>query len=130
MTARFVTIALALSAGTPAPVLAGQVYRVTAMQGGKPTTCEVKFGGGKLFEMWTAFDPASKSFAYLTWPRARGEPKPAGSIWDHRTGDTIKLYNFPGVKQPLPVIRSIEDLKVWPLTGDKAFNVTATSVYD
>jgi hypothetical protein len=128
MIARFATLALSAAVAAPAP--AGDVYRVSASQGGKPTTYKVKFGGGKLFEQWTAFDPASKTFVYLTWPRGRDEPKPAGSIWDHRTGETTNLYKFPGVEQPLPVIPSIKDLTVGPLTGDKGFQATAVIAYD
>jgi hypothetical protein len=130
MTARFATFALALSTAVTAPAPAGQVYRVTTTQGREPTTYEVKFGGGKLFEQWTAFDPASRTFVYLTWPRGREQPKPAGSIWDHRTGATINLYKFPGVEQPLPVIPSVEELKVWPLTGDKGFHASPAAIYD
>jgi len=130
MTARFATFALALSTAVATPAPAGQVYRVTATRGGAPMTYEVKFGGGKLFEQWTAFDPASGTFVYLTWPRGREQPKPAGAIWDHRTGATIHLYKFPGVEQPLPVIPSVEDLKVCPLTGDKGFHITLAEIYD
>jgi hypothetical protein len=132
MTARFATLALALfgavTVTTSSP--AGEVYRVTATRGGKPLTYEVKFGGGKLFEQWTAFDPVSKKFVYLTWPRRQDRPKPTGSIWDHRTGQTINLYKFPGVEQPLPVIPSIDDLKFDPLTGDTGFTATAVVTYD
>jgi hypothetical protein len=130
MTARFAIFALALSTGVTAPAAAGQVYRVTATRGGEPTTYEVKFGGGKLFEQWTAFDPASGTFVYLTWPRGRDEPKLAGSIWDHRTGATVHLYTFPGVEQPLPVIPSVEELKVCPLAGDRGFHAAPVAIYD
>jgi hypothetical protein len=118
---------LALTASTSA---AGTGYKVTAEQGDKTVTYEVKFGGGRMFEQWTAFDPASKKFVYLRWPRGQAEPKPAAAIWDHRTGETVKLYKFPGVESPLPVIPSVEAMKVCPLTGDKKFKAVPTLAYD
>src|SRR5262249_18654329 len=130
MIVRFATLALALAAALAAPAPAGQVYRVTATQGGKPTTYEVKFGGGKLFEQWTAFDPASKTFVYLTWPRGREAPKPAGPVRHHWPRRATNGYRLPGVAQPLPVIPSIKDLKVCPLTGDNGIQATPVATYD
>ena len=78
----------------------------------------------------TAYDPASKEFVYLKWMRGEAAPKPVASIWDHRTGETIALYKFPGVKSPLPVIPSIDAMKVCPKTGDKNFKHKATIAYD
>jgi hypothetical protein len=130
MTVRLASLALVLSFAVTGPTSAGEVYRVTANRGGEPMTYEVTFGGGKLSERWTAFDPASRTFVYLTWRRGTAEPKPAGTIWDHRTGATINLYKFPGVEQPLPVIPSIKEMKVCPLTGDNAFRSTVAAFYD
>ena len=112
--------------------LAGEVYKVTSPDGNgkKVVTYEVKFGGGKLFEQFTAFDPASKKFLYLDWKRDGAKPEPAGSIWDYKTGATILLYKFPGVAQPLPIIPSIDDLKICPMTGNKIISKEETIIYD
>jgi hypothetical protein len=98
---------------------AGNIYQVTSHEGDKTVTYEVRFGGGRLMDQFTAFDPETKKFVYLQWERNGKPPSPAMKIWDHRTGETIPLYDFPGVKKPLPVIPSIEAMKVCPLTGDK-----------
>jgi hypothetical protein len=101
---------------------AGTVYKVTAKKGDETVTYEVQFGGTRLAEKWTAFDPKTKKFVHLSWMRRGGKaPEPAAVIWDHRTGELIKLYKFPGADAPLPVIPDIEAMKVCPLTGDKAF---------
>lgn len=109
---------------------AGTGYKVTAKKGDETVTYEVNFGGGRRFERWTAFDPAAKKFVYLDWKRGEPEPKPAAAIWDHRTGETVKLYKFPGVESPLPVIPSVEEMKVCPLTGDKVFKAVPVIAYD
>ena len=111
-------VVLMLAAGT---ARAGSLYEITATDGDKPVTYQVKFGGAKRFEQWTAFDPSAKKFVYLTWNRGEAEPTPAATIWDHRTGETIMLYKFPGAEHPLPVIPSIKEMKVCPVTGDKEF---------
>ena len=49
--------------------LAGNIYDITSTDGTKTVTYQVRFGGGKLFESYTAFDPASKKFVYLEWKR-------------------------------------------------------------
>ena len=121
-TAVFLTVASQLQAGT--------IYRITSTDGNKSIEYEVKFGGGKLFEQLTAFDPKSKKFVYLCWNRNTPAPKPAGTIWDHRSGELIQLYKFPGVDQPLPAISSINDLKVCPFTGDKNLKAVPAAVYD
>lgn len=87
-------------------------------------TYQVKFGGGKRFEQFTAFDPASKSFVYLTWNRREPAAEPVSTIFDHTAGKTIPLYKFPEAEHPLPVIPSVEEMKVCPLTGDQAFKAT------
>jgi hypothetical protein len=109
---------------------AGTIYEVTAKQGGDTVTYKVKFGGAKLVEQWTAYDPASKRFVYLTWKRGEAAPVPAATIWDHKTGETVKLYRFPDVANPLPVIPTIQDMKVCPVTGDKAFSSKRVGNYD
>src|SRR5687767_10221882 len=100
---------------------AGTIYEVTATKGEEKVTYRVKFGGGKAVNQWTAFDPQSKKFVYLTWQRGDPQPEPATVFWDHRTGETVKLYKFPRVEHPLPLIPSIKEMKVCPLTGDKEF---------
>jgi len=57
-------------------------------------------------------------------------PEGAGAIWDHQTGQTIDLYQFPGVKHPLPAIPSIEAMKVCPRTGDRNFKAKPIIAYD
>lgn len=112
------------------PALAGNVYQVTSRDGEKEITYEVRFGGGKLREQFTAFDPASKKFVHLTWDRNGKPPIPVMKIWDHRTGETIPLYDFPDSKNPLPVIPSIEAMKVCPFTGDKNFKAKLHIIID
>jgi hypothetical protein len=109
---------------------AGTIYEVTATGGTEKMTYRVKFGGGKAASQWTAFDPKSKKFVYLTWERSDPAPEPVAAIWDHRTGETVKLYKFPNVEHPLPVIPSIKDMKVCPLTGDKEFTSKRVGNYD
>ena len=98
---------------------AGNIYKVISKEGDKTITYEVRFGGGKLMDQITAFDPETKKFVYLQWKRDGEKPAPAMKVWDHRTGETILLYRFPDAKNPLPVIPSIDAMKVCPLTGDK-----------
>ena len=110
---------------------AGRIYEVTATGGKEKVTYRVKFGGGKALMQWTAFDPKSKKFVNLTWDRKNDPaPQPAAMIWDHRTGETVKLYKFPNVEHPLPVIPSIEDMKACPVTGDKNFSFKKVGNYD
>jgi hypothetical protein len=109
---------------------AGTIYEVTATSGTEKVTYRVKFGGGKAVSQWTAFDPKSKGFVYLTWERTDRAPEPVATIWDHRTGETVKLYKFPKIEHPLPVIPSIKDMKVCPLTGDKEFTFKRVGNYD
>ena len=104
-------------------------YTITSSDG-KTSYTEVAFGGDKEGEMLTAFDPESKKFVYLYWKRSEARPKPVAKIWDHRTGETIALYKFPGVTQPLPEIKSIKDIKCFPLTTDKNFKVVQTGSGD
>ncbi|MDG2184158.1 MAG: hypothetical protein P8K79_00685 [Mariniblastus sp.] len=109
---------------------AGTGYEITSKDGEKTITYRVNFGGGRAFEQHTAFDPATKKFVYLTWPRGEAPPKPVYSIWDFQSGQLIDLYQFPGAKHPLPVIPSIEAMKVCPITGDKNFQHKAVIAYD
>ena len=109
---------------------AGTIYEVTATSRAEKVTYRVKFGGGKAVAQWTAFDPKSKKFVYLTWRRGDPAPEPAATTWDHRTGETVKLYKFPDAEHPLPVIPSIRDMKVCPLTGDKEFTFKRVGNYD
>ena len=109
---------------------AGTGYEVTSIHGGKTVTYMVNFGGGFNFEQYTAFDPVSKKFVYLQWQRDEKAPKPAGAIWDHQTGQTTDLYQFPGVKHPLPVIPSMEAMRVCPLTGDRNFKAQPVIAID
>ncbi len=110
--------------------LAGTGYEVTSTDGEKTVTYMVMFGGGMRSQRHTAYDPASKTFVYLSWPRGEQEPKPVCSIWDHQTGRTVPLYQFPKAKHPLPVIPSIDAMKVCPKTGDKNFKHRPVIAYD
>jgi hypothetical protein len=114
----------------PSLVSAGNIYKVTSQDGEKTITYEVRFGGGRLMDQFTAFDPETKKFVYLQWDRKGKPPAPAMKVWDHRTGETISLYNFPNVKNPLPVIPSIEAMKVCPLTNDKNFKAKLHIIVD
>lgn len=109
---------------------AGDGYEVTAAKDGQEVRYKVNFGGGRRFDQWTAFDPATKTFVYLRWTRGQPAPEPAASVWDHRTGETVKLYTFPGADHPLPVIPSMDAMKVCPLTGDAKFTAKRTVAYD
>jgi hypothetical protein len=120
-------VALALTAGNGS---AGTTYQITSSTGKETLTYEVSFGGGKQFERVTAFDPKSKQFVYLDFRRGSPTPEPAGAIWDHRTGETLWLYKFPGVDQPLPLISSIDDLKVCPFTGAKDLKKKVKLMFD
>ncbi len=112
------------------PAFAGTGYQVTSKQGEETITYMVTFGGGKLFDQHTAYDPASKSFVYLRWRRNQKSPEPVGSIWDHETGRTLELYKFPNVEQPLPIIPSMDAMKVCPQTGDPNFTSKAVLAID
>jgi hypothetical protein len=110
---------------------AGTGYEVTAKdKEGKEVTYQVNFGGAKLFEQYTAFDPDSKTFVYLQWNRREKPPQPVSVIFNHVTGEMIPLYQFPEAKHPLPVIPSMEAMKVCPITGDKEFKAVARIAYD
>lgn len=109
---------------------AGNVYQVTSRDGEKTITYEVRFGGGRLMDQLTAFDPETKKFVYLQWKRSGEKPAPAMKVWDHRTGETIPLYRFPDARNPLPVIPSIKAMKVCPITGDKDFKARLHIIID
>jgi hypothetical protein len=130
---------------------AGTGYEITSTDGEETVSYMVKFGGGMMFNQYTAYDPASKKFVYLTWENSRGSntgrvrgssetqgepavppkaPKPVCSIWDHHTGKTTDLYQFAGVKHPLPIIPSLKEMKVCPITGDRKFKAKAVLAFD
>lgn len=109
---------------------AGDIFKVTNKSGDQTVTYDVRFGGGKLGDQYTAFDPESKKFVYLSWKRLGKPPVPVSKIWDHRTGETISLYAFPNVKNPLPVIPSLKAMKACPVTGDKEFKAKLHIVVD
>lgn len=127
---RIAILALILALLPAGLASAGTVYEVTSNSEKETVTYRVKFGGGKLFEQYTAYNPASGAFVYLSFKRGEKAPEPAGVIWDHETGREIKLYKFPGVDHPLPVIPSIKAMKVCPKTGDKDFKSKAIIAYD
>src|SRR5438067_6648080 len=87
-----------------ADATAGARWRITSRQGEQEMTYTVNFGGGKSFGRYTAFDPETKKFVYLDWQTSEEAPKPAAVIYDHRTGETVSLYKFPGAANPLPRI--------------------------
>lgn len=109
---------------------AGNIYKVTSQDGDKTITYEVRFGGGRLMDQFTAFDPETKKFVYLQWKRSDEKPAPAMKVWDNRTGETILLYRFPDAKNPLPVIPSIDAMKVCPFTNDKSFKAKLHIIVD
>ena len=109
---------------------AGTSYEVISKVDDKTTSYMVTFGGGFRFKQHTAFDPASKKFVYLQWGRGKEDPKPVAKIWDHETGKITELYQFPGVKNPLPIIPSIKAMKVCPVTGSKDFEAIARIAID
>jgi hypothetical protein len=109
---------------------AGNIYKVTSQDGDKTISYEVRFGGGRLMDQFTAFDPETKKFVYLQWERKGKAPIPAMKLWDHRTGETISLYRFPNVKNPLPVIPSIDAMKACPITNDKNFKAKLYIIVD
>ena len=114
-----------------APALAGTVYEVTATDSeGQAVTYRVNFGGGMLFNQYTAYDPGSGEFVYLSWKRNEAKPEVAAEIWDHATGKTIQLYKFPDVEQPLPIIPSIKAMTFCPKTGDDDYKSKAIIAYD
>ena len=124
-------LSLLLLVGITTMASAGTGYEVTATNAdGETVTYMVNFGGGMMFQQYTAWDPASEKFVHLSWGRQEEAPKPAGKIWDHETGRTIPLYKFPKVEQPLPVIPSIDAMKVCPKTGDRNFKHRAVIAYD
>lgn len=109
---------------------AADAYRITSRDGDREVTYEVMFGGLRRADQYTAFDPETKSFVYLTWKRADEAPKPVMTIWNHRDGSLLELYKFPDAKHPLPIIPDIKAMKVCPLTGDKAFTFRQVGVVD
>ncbi|MBA62672.1 MAG: hypothetical protein CMJ76_09940 [Planctomycetaceae bacterium] len=102
---------------------AGTGYEVTSKIDGETRSYMVIFGGGRLFEQYTAFDPETKKFVYLRWSRTEKSPQPVARIWNHSTGEMIQLFKFPEAENPLPLIPSIKAMKVCPLTGSKDFTV-------
>lgn len=113
-----------------ANVMAGEVYEVTSQDGNNEITYEVRFGGGKLMDQYTAFDPETRSFVYLSWKRQDEAPKPAMTIWSHRDGEVLSLYKFPDAKHPLPIIPGIEAMKVCPFTGDTSLSSKLIIIFD
>mgnify|MGYP006430793487 CR=1 FL=1 len=124
------TLSLILLALLTNIAFAGTGYQVTSQDGDETVTYRVNFGGARRFEQHTAYDPASEKFVYLKWDRGSDAPEPVCSIWNHETGKTIKLYQFPGVENPLPIIPSINAMKVCPKTGDENFKHRAMLAYD
>ena len=109
---------------------AENIYKVTGRDGEKTSTYEVRFGGNKLMDQFTAFDPETKKCVYLRWSRKERPPVPVMKLWDYRTGETILLYHFPNAKNPLPVIPSIESMKACPFTNDKTFKAKLYEIVD
>lgn len=129
---RYAAFALFLSTMflTPALTCAGDIFEVTVKNNGEPKTFNVQFGGGEQFEQWTAFDPESKAFVYLDFPRLGEKPTPVATIWQSQTGETIPLYQFKNAKHPLPRIESMAQLKVCPFTGSKDLKAVRIIVVD
>lgn len=130
MSSRLLLLALIGLLAVPSATPAANIYQVTSKDGDKAVTYEVTFGGGKLFDQLTAFDPETKKFVYLQWKRTDAKPAPAMRVWDHRTGETVPLYKFPDARNPLPAIPSVDAMKVCPLTGDKNFKAKLHIIAD
>ena len=126
----FVLAGLVVFLGLAIHADGGEIYRITSTDGTKQTSYEVFFGGGKSTGRLTAFCPKKKEFVYLRWNDNEKAPAPAAVIWDHRTGETINLYNFPDCPNPLPAISGVNDMKVCPFTGDTKFKVMRMGIYD
>lgn len=111
---------------------AGDGYQITSKKpDGTTITYELVFGPTMVAKRHLGFDPASKEFVYLTWnPDREDEPKPVCSIFDVQTGVEIPLYKFPNVEYPLPIIRSIREFKVCPITGDKNPKIEKSFIAD
>jgi len=124
------TLPLLFLAILTSTAFAGTGYQVTSQDGEETVTYMVKFGGGFFFQQHTAYDPESEEFVYLTWEREKESPEPICSIWDHKTGETVDLYKFPNVEHPLPIIPSMDEMKVCPKTGDKDFKSQPLLAYD
>ena len=75
-------------------------------------------------------DPETKKFVYLQWKRDGQPPTPAMKTWHHRTGETISLYRFAAAQNPLPIIPSINEMKVRLRTNDKNFKATPRIIVD
>src|SRR5262249_31943370 len=121
MSHRVILLALLSLLACTRAVPAGNIYQVTSHEVDKTVTYEVGFGGAKLSDRLTASAHEEKASVSWQWTPSEETPAPAMKVWDHRTGETIPLYRFPGTKNPLPVIPSIEAMKVCPLTGDRSF---------
>ena len=115
---------------TPALTFAGEIYEVTVKNKEETKVYRVQFGGGQRFELWTAFDPDTKAFVHLDFPRLGEKPAPVATIWLSQTGETIPLYQFKNAKHPLPRIENMEQLKVCPFTGSKDLKAVAIIVVD
>jgi hypothetical protein len=127
---RIAFVAMVLAIAMAPKTEAGTGYEIIAGEGKTAVQYEVRFGGGRISDQMTGYDPATKTFVYLSWKRGTDKPKPAGSIWDHTTGKTIPLYEFPGAKVPLPEIPSIDELTRCPITGGAITGKKKTIIYD
>jgi hypothetical protein len=122
MPARTLALVMLALLWSSLPSPAADHYEITSTDGKKAMTYQVIFGGTRFGGRLTAFCPKQKLFVYLTWDRdSEKPPEPVSVFWDSRTGETVKLYRFPGSPDPLPAIQGIEDLRVCPFTGDKKF---------
>ena len=115
---------------TSSSLYSGTLYKITSIHEDQEMTYQLMFGGGFRTCKYTAFDPVSKKFLYLSWKRNEKAPEPVASIWIHTTGKTVKLFKFPGATQALPVIPSVDDLKFCPFTGSKDLTKTVLLKYD
>ncbi|WP_254507180.1 hypothetical protein [Anatilimnocola floriformis] len=109
---------------------AGSGYVISSGEGEDEVTYKVNFGGGRRFEQYTAFDPASKKFVYLKFNRGEAGPAPASSIFNPATGEMTPLYKFPDVEQPLPIIKNIEELKAVPFAKKPGIKTKLVVAYD
>jgi hypothetical protein len=128
---RFLLSSLVIVLGV-STALTGEIYEATGTDGKTTVKHELWFGGGKNgLQVLNAFDPQTKKIVRMEIDRSKGEKaKVAAQIWDYKTGRTIDLYKFPGSAHPLPLIPSIEEFRICPITGDTKLKVERVGFFD
>jgi hypothetical protein len=129
-------LALAISV-TASIAWAGTTYLLTCGNEKCGFKGEVKFGGGRIFEMVTGYCLKCEKFVYLRWTReGKGvknqtpKPQAVGRIWDATTGRTIDLYACPHCTSAFLPIASEEDLRCCPKCGQPTLKQEECEIYD